>query len=210
MDPRSPRTRPARRWPGRLLGIAWPLALAGAVLLAIAGSRGEGEHARADQGRKAEPPAVPRSKLPSLVKPPAHQTRPKRPRVRVPDVRGFRPRTAERALARRDLEMMAFGRESLLPSGTVVEQSPRAGRRVRPGRSIRVSIAIQPTGRVPEVTGHDVVGAAADLWALGLDVKFAYRRVRAPQRDGKVLAQSPPTGTRLRDGEVVWLLVARR
>lgn len=184
----------------------WPLALAGAVALAIAESRTESPDARADRGR-AESPAPSPSKLPRLVEP-RRRSKPKR--VRVPDVTGFRARMAERALTRRDLEIMGIGRESLLPAGTVVDQSPRSGKRVKRGARVRLYLASPATGTMPRVIGDDVVRAASDLWAVGLEVEFEYRRVRAPERDGTVLEQSPPTGHDVRPGQRVWLLVARR
>src|SRR6185312_669904 len=204
MDSHRSPVGPARRWPVRLVAVLWPLALAGAVALAIVESRSDGPAARADAPREA--PALPRPAVSHLVKPKAGKPR----HVRVPDVVGFRPKMAKRALGRRDLDVMAFGRESLLPSGTVVDQSPQPGKRVRRGRKVRLYLAISASGRMPEVIGHDVARAASDLWAVGLQVKFAYRRVHAPERDGTVLAQSPPSGTDVHDGEAVWLLIARR
>jgi eukaryotic-like serine/threonine-protein kinase len=202
MEPQP--SQAARRWPARLVGVLWPLALAGAVALAVAESRTDSPDARADRGAAiVKLPASP----PRLVQPAA----PAGPRrVRVPDVTGFGARLADRALARRHLEVLHAGRESLLPEGTVLDQRPGAGERARRGARVRLGLAVAATGRMPHAIGHDVVRATSDLWAVGLNVRFAYRRVEAPVREGTVLEQSPPTGYGVRPGQRVWLLVARR
>ena len=187
--------------------MAWPLALAGAVALAVAESRTDGPDARADDAGRTKSPAALAPTPPRLVTP---RSGAKRKRVRVPDVVGFRARRAERAVERKDLVVMDIERESQLPPGTVVDQRPRAGKRAWRGARVRLYLAVPASVRMPEVIGRDVVRAASDLWAVGLKVKFAYRGVSAPERDGTVLEQSPPTGYEVHPGDRVWLLVARR
>jgi beta-lactam-binding protein with PASTA domain len=133
------------------------------------------------------------------------------PLRRAPAVQGYQVHIAQRELARDGYAAAVVVRESRFPTGTVVRQSPEPGAWVRPGSTISLFVAIPSTRlALARVVGRDMVDAARELWSLGLEVRFAYRRVRPPVPDGEVLAQSPRPGTSVRRGSRVRLVIARR
>jgi eukaryotic-like serine/threonine-protein kinase len=92
-------------------------------------------------------------------------------------------------------------------AGIVLAVDPDAGQTLRPGREVRLSVAL-PAGQlaptdVPRLTGlTDVDRAVAALERAGLSLGRLVRiHVDAPA--GVVLAQSPPAGTRVGRGAAV-------
>jgi eukaryotic-like serine/threonine-protein kinase len=93
--------------------------------------------------------------------------------------------------------------------GTVVQQSPRPGGRVKKGAPVALSVAKGAAAVVvPDVTGHSQQDAQHDLQGRGLNVHVV--DVASAQPSGTVVAQSPPAGSKVQQGGTVRLNVARQ
>ena len=92
--------------------------------------------------------------------------------------------------------------------GTVVQQSPRQGKRLKKGAPVALSVAKGAAAVVvPDVTGHSQQDAEHDLQGRGLNVHAV--DVASSQPSGTVVAQSPPAGSKVQQGGTVRLNVAR-
>jgi beta-lactam-binding protein with PASTA domain len=115
-----------------------------------------------------------------------------------------------RAKARRE--------RSFAPDGTVFEQRPLAGRRIRSGRTVLFTVSFfkvrtppppppaPPVSALPRLIGLDYWEAAARAELRGL-VANSYP-VRARQRADHVVGQTPAPGTRLRKGSRIQITVS--
>jgi beta-lactam-binding protein with PASTA domain len=93
--------------------------------------------------------------------------------------------------------------------GTVVQQSPRPGGRVKKGAPVALSVAKGAAAVVvPDVTGHSQADAQHDLQGRGLNVHVV--DVASSQPSGTVVAQSPPAGGKVQQGGTVRINVARQ
>lgn len=96
-----------------------------------------------------------------------------------------------------------------IPPGTVIEQKPLGGSRVRTGDVVSATLAMAPQKvRVPVLVEQPVDAARATLEELGLRVGRVTESV-SPQAPGQVLESRPAAGTEVRKGEVVHLTVAK-
>jgi eukaryotic-like serine/threonine-protein kinase len=142
-------------------------------------------------------------------------------RVRVPNVVG---RGRDDAVARlKDAGLVAavFSVPSQAPRGFVVAQNPSAGTKVPKRSRVRLNVSrgapsatettatttlTQASVRVPQVLGQSQSTAVRRLRAAGFRVSTAYVASSKPQ--GRVVAQSPAAGTRLREGSRVRINVS--
>lgn len=69
--------------------------------------------------------------------------------------------------------------------------------KVKSARSIKVAPADKSTGAVPDMRGYDAATAVATLERMGLNVRL--------EGSGRVVAQMPESGTRLRHGDIIRL-----
>lgn len=131
------------------------------------------------------------------------------PREAVPDVVG---RPFEEA--RRDLEaagLRVARREAFgdAEPGTVLEQEPSGGARLREGALVTLTVSKgREPARVPEVVGMASSAAAADIRDAGFEVTLV--PVPSDQPPGTVVAQSPSAGTEAPKGSAVRLNVAQQ
>lgn len=152
---------------------------------------------------------------------PPEPPRPPRP-VIVPELRRRPLDAAREILAEAGLEVGRVRRDvtSRAPAGTVLDQAPPPGQRVRPGTPVDLLIA-QPRDRVPPPPPpHPVIvpnvrrrplAAAREILAnAGLEVGRIRRDVTSPAPAGTVLDQTPPPGQRVRRGTPVDLVVSDR
>jgi eukaryotic-like serine/threonine-protein kinase len=125
------------------------------------------------------------------------------PRVLVPGVVGQERAAAERTLRERGLEVAVREQESQdREPGTVLAQDPPAGRRVREGATVTLTVAAEPADvEVPDVTGRSQAEATEALSGAGFTVRVTEQEVDSPDQDGVVLSQSP-TGRRPRGARV--------
>ena len=129
-------------------------------------------------------------------------------RVATPDVVGHDERAAIRRLAAAELTPGQVRREeSRRPEGTVITQTPPAGRPTRVGTAVDLVVAAPRTAQVPDLTGHAGDDAARLLADAGLRQGLV-RRQESRQRTGTILAQSPAPHRRVAADSTVDLVVA--
>jgi len=130
------------------------------------------------------------------------------PGVAMPDVTGLAAADAVRALQARGLQPKLQQVASSQPPGTVIEQSPAAGKRAKRGTAVTLQVA---KGRaavaVPDVTGQSQQQATAALQQAGLKATVVH--VPSSQSAGTVVAQNPAAGQKLAQGGSVRLNVAK-
>jgi beta-lactam-binding protein with PASTA domain len=130
------------------------------------------------------------------------------PGVAMPDVVGLAAGDAVRALRTRKLATTIQQVSAQASPGTVVAQSPKQGKRAKPGTKVVLQVAKGEVAvAVPGVTGQSQRQASAALGAAGLTARLA--GVPSAQPAGTVVAQSPAAGSKLPKGSVVRLNVAR-
>ena len=107
---------------------------------------------------------------------------------------------------------------SFVLDGTVFEQSPQPGQRLRRGTIVRLTVSVfearrppppppaPPASKLPGVVGLDYWEAAARMEALGI-IANSYP-VRSSRQPTYVVGQSPPEGTRATRGARVKLTVS--
>jgi beta-lactam-binding protein with PASTA domain len=93
--------------------------------------------------------------------------------------------------------------------GLVISTDPTADTEVQVGGPVTVFVSSGPQEvSVPEVTGEQQAAATATLAAAGLKVTVAKREVAEPPA-GTVISQSPSSGSRLKVGGQVTIVVAQ-
>jgi len=135
--------------------------------------------------------------------------------VEVPLLRRLPLTQALDALKARGLGAQRVTEESTAPAGTVIAQDPAAGREVKRGSSVRITVAIAPSPPppkppplvwVPSFIGRPAIAARRELVReLRLGVQMESRSSSAP-RD-KVVDQTP-VETRVPTGSTVTLFVS--
>jgi PASTA domain len=138
--------------------------------------------------------------------------------VRVPDLLGLSTDQAVARLRRDGFRAKARRERSFAPDGTVFEQEPLAGRRIRPGRTVLFTVSFfkarrppppppaPPVSALPRLIGLDYWEAAARAELRGL-VANSYP-VRARLRADHVVGQTPAPGTRVRKGSRIQITVS--
>ena len=131
--------------------------------------------------------------------------------VKVPEVVGQQLDEARDELERAGLTADVTREESADDEpGTVLRQSPGAGKSVEEGTSITLVVAEEPEEvDVPDVVGRDESEAVAALSSVGLEVNVEETEVTRPSQDGVVQRQSPRSGQRLSPGRRVSITVGR-
>jgi len=155
--------------------------------------------------------------------------------VTVPDVVGTTSSQATATLRDAGLQANVVGVPSDQPSGTVVAQSPVAGKQAKAGGIVRLNVAqavgettTQPSATtapppatttappattappepasVPDVVGRELADAAHDFADEGLKISVQY--VPANEAAGRVVAQAQPAGTQRKRGDTVQVNVS--
>lgn len=125
----------------------------------------------------------------------------------VPDVIGLKLPAARRVLTRagfRVFHTLEFSRE---PPGTVLFQDLQPGERAPRGTSIQVFVA-EPPPTVPSLVGLGKEQATRRIEEAGLQIKVLREPSTSPV--GTVIRQSPPSGTEVRLGRTVTIVLAKR
>jgi serine/threonine-protein kinase len=130
-------------------------------------------------------------------------------RVEVPDVVGRDVEDARDLLDARGLTADVVRKETQdAEAGTVLEQTPPAGRRIPAGSTVELVVAAEPEEiEVPDVVGRRVGEAVSALSAAGLEVNVQEVPVDERSRDGRVRSQSPAAGRRIERGRRVTIVV---
>jgi eukaryotic-like serine/threonine-protein kinase len=93
------------------------------------------------------------------------------------------------------------------PTGTVVGQSPKAGRHVTMGSTVTLSVATGSQIIVPDVTGQEAESARATLEAADFKVVEENTPTTDPNQDGVVSTQEPPPGAKVPRQSTVTIFV---
>jgi serine/threonine-protein kinase len=130
------------------------------------------------------------------------------PTASVPQLRGLTKRAVNAKLRHDHLRADFAGRFSSARPGTVVEQTPAPGTRVKQDSSLQVVLSKGPPPvQVPALKGESSNAAATRLARIDLRAKLSY--VAAPgTAPGVVTGQSVPAGHSVHDRASVTLLVA--
>jgi beta-lactam-binding protein with PASTA domain len=130
--------------------------------------------------------------------------------VRVPNVVGLAQTSALGRLRNVGLNGIVTFARSSRPRGSVVRQSPAAGRSARRNSDVRLVVSTGTAAlnvTVPDVVGLDQPAATQDLEDAGFIVDVIQVPVDDPSQDGVVTDQQPQSGTRAPRGAVVTLFV---
>jgi eukaryotic-like serine/threonine-protein kinase len=129
--------------------------------------------------------------------------------VRVPDVSGDSLSGAEAALTAVGLAVGTTTQQvSTAPAGSVVSQSPAAGKSVRTGTKVNLTVAkTSDEVAVPKVVGESETQASAALGGAGFVPAVVTEATSEEGKVGAVLKQSPSAGRQARKGSTVTLTV---
>lgn len=132
------------------------------------------------------------------------------PPVAIAHVVGLPVAEAEAVLQRQGFQPHVVGHRpsGRIARGRVVQESPNAGTRLRPGSTV-VSLVVSsgpPMVSVPYVIGESAQLAVANLSSLGL--KAQVHSVASSSPANEVVQQSPNVGASVRDGTVIRLGVS--
>jgi len=128
--------------------------------------------------------------------------------VSVPKLAGKTPAQAQEILASVNLVLdpkIAQKRTGQAQEGTVIEQSPQAGQKVRSETAVAVTVEEKDI-QVPSVVGQTRKDATSILASQGLKVGDISER-RAGGTPGVVLSQNPPANSQVASGTAVGLVV---
>lgn len=135
---------------------------------------------------------------------------PKGASVEVPDVVRLTFEDAERTLEARNLLAVREGDDfhPSIPDGSVISQSPGAGRKARENDRVLLIVSKGPERiEVPNVVGAQEADAIALLEGLGLDV-ISTRQFSDEIEEGTVISQDPEPETLVDRGSTIDLVVS--
>ena len=130
--------------------------------------------------------------------------------VEVPRLLGLTSSEARRQLRDLGLRFTVIEVASDQPVGTVVGQTPRAGREIRKAGTVTLRVSSGPADvLVPDVVGLDEQSARQELEAAGFEVRVVDVPTADPSEDGFVISQDPPGESSSPKGSVITLRIAR-
>ena len=129
--------------------------------------------------------------------------------VAVPDVRLLQEDLARQKIEGDGLKARVRHRpSSSVPLGAVVDQAPQPGDRTPKGATVTIVVSTgKPRSTVPDVKGHPLTDAIAQLAAVGLRPKIVY--VYSSALENSVTGQNPAGGDRVLRGSQVRVNVSR-
>ena len=130
--------------------------------------------------------------------------------VEVPAVVGMTLNAARQQLSAANLEFSSSEQSSNRPAGEVLSQSPDAGTAVDPGSSVTLTVSSGPAVTrvaVPALVGLTQADAESQLSSAGLVPSVQNRDTSIQPQDGRVIDQSPTSGTRVAEGSTVVITV---
>jgi resuscitation-promoting factor RpfB len=141
------------------------------------------------------------------VQPTSAPTTPTPKLATVPAVKGLSLTNAKRKLRAAGLEAGEIDRRpSSKPKGTVLKQGVAKGKRLEPGSSVPLVVAA-PLPQVPSVVGKSKASAVRKIKSAGFKV-MKTTQTRTSGKDGVVLSQSRPGGTRAKPKSVVRIVIS--
>jgi resuscitation-promoting factor RpfB len=199
-------TQHLRKAAGHSAGLS-PRAIAVAIvsgvlgLILIAGMVASGSDGDPTDAAPQAPPSSPQVQSTS---PPTTPT----PRLaKVPDVKGLSLTRAKRKLRAAGLDVGDIDRRpSSKRKDTVLKQGVAKGKRLEPGSSVPLVVAA-PLPHVPSVVGKSKASAVRKIKSAGFKV-MKTTQTRTSGKDGVVLSQSRPGGTRAKPKSVVRIVIS--
>lgn len=129
--------------------------------------------------------------------------------LRVPALRALREERARSVLRQMGFRVDTAREPASVPRGEVVGTAPPAGEVVAPGARVRVILSEgPPVSGVPALVGRHLDDVRPILADSGLALGSVSYDTAAFAAPGRVVAQSPPPGFSLREGERVAVRVA--
>jgi serine/threonine-protein kinase len=131
-------------------------------------------------------------------------------KVEVPPVVGQTLNAAKQQLSAVGLDFSSSEEPSDRPAGEVIGQSPNAGTSVNPGSSVTLTVSSGPEEtrvRVPSLVGLTQSDAESELTTAGLVASVQTESTSIEPQDGRVISQSPASGTQVADGSTVVITV---
>jgi eukaryotic-like serine/threonine-protein kinase len=129
--------------------------------------------------------------------------------VTVPNVIGRKSAPATRILKDKGFDVNTRFVKNKAPFDTVTEQDPTPGSKAKKGSTVILTVSSGPgVVKVPPVAGLSVTQARKRLKEAGFRVSVR-ERYSDSVPDGAVIGTSPDTGTDLKQGSIVKLLVSR-
>jgi beta-lactam-binding protein with PASTA domain len=129
---------------------------------------------------------------------PERRTRPRAQPVTVPLAVGADHVEAAAAIEELGLIVDTFPTASEQPAGRVLDQTPAAGTRLRPGERVRLDVSLGaaplPMTPIPDVTGPRGDAARAELRRAGFTVRTTFRSAPSREELGEVILQGPEAG----------------
>ena len=126
--------------------------------------------------------------------------------VAVPSVTGLDDQAALAALQDAGLSGVLVQRDSTEPEGTVISQSPGAGKLVARGSQVTI-FASTGAITVPDVVGQARKTAVTAVKRAGFTVAVTEENTDDPAQVGRVISEFPPGGSRGRRGDTVTISV---
>ena len=133
-------------------------------------------------------------------------------KVKVPPVVGQTLNAAKQQLAAVGLDFDSTEKPSDRPQGEVIDQSPTAGTRVDPGTAVSLTVSSGPEDTrvsIPSVVGLTQSAAESQLSSAGLVASVQTETTTIQPQDGKVIDQSPISGTKVTEGSTVVITVGK-
>jgi serine/threonine-protein kinase len=131
--------------------------------------------------------------------------------VKVPPVVGMTLNAARQQLSAVGLELSSSQESSERPKNEVTAQSPNAGTAVDPGSTVALTVSSGPAETrvaVPPLVGLTRSDAESQLESAGLVASVQTETTGIEPQDGRVIDQSPSSGTKVADGSTVVITVA--
>jgi len=130
--------------------------------------------------------------------------------VKVPPVVGQTLNAAKQQLSAVGLDFSSSEEPSDRPAGEVIDQSPTAGTKVDPGTAVTLTVSSGPAETkvsVPPLVGLTQQDAESQLDSAGLVASVQTESTSIQPQDGRVIDQSPQSGTKVADGSTVVITV---
>lgn len=130
--------------------------------------------------------------------------------VKVPALVGQTLNAAKQQLSAVGLDFSSSEESSDRPKGEVLTQSPNAGTSVEPGSTVTLTVSSGPEqtqATVPALVGLTQSDAESQLSSAGLVASVQTQSTSIQPQDGRVINQSPSSGTKVADGSTVVITV---
>jgi serine/threonine-protein kinase len=134
------------------------------------------------------------------------------PKVRVPNLVGKTIEEAAQILASRKLKLVEAGKKysNRFPPGSIISQTPRAGKLLKEGSKVRVVVSLgREMVNVADVKGERESKAVAILTELGLKWKESTYEFNDDIPLGRVISQTPSAGERVAKGSSFTLVISK-